>query len=77
MVADPLTCKSFPGVSDAWVFQAGREVRILVDPEKMTDNEAVILAQKVKERIEAEIKDFPGQIKLTVIRELRITETAK
>ncbi|KKU90897.1 MAG: Ribonuclease Y [Microgenomates group bacterium GW2011_GWA1_48_10] len=70
-------CKSFPGVNDAWVFQAGREVRVLVDPEKMTDNEAVILAQKIKERVESEIKEFPGQIKLTVIRELRITETAK
>lgn len=70
-------CKSFSGVTNAWVFQAGREVRVLVDPEKMTDNEAVILAQKIKERIEAEIKEFPGQIKITVIRELRISQTAK
>ncbi len=70
-------CKSFPGVSEAWVFQAGREVRVLVDPEKMTDNEAVILAQKIRERVEAEIKEFPGQIKITVIRELRVSETAK
>lgn len=70
-------CKSFPGVTEAWVFQAGREIRVLVDPEKMTDNESVILAQKIKERIEAEIKEFPGQIKVTVIRELRITEMAK
>lgn len=70
-------CKSFQGVTEAWVFQAGREIRVLVDPEKMTDNESVILAQKIKERIESEIKEFPGQIKVTVIRELRITETAK
>ncbi len=70
-------CNSFPGVTESWVFQAGREIRVLVDPEKMTDNESVILAQKIKERIEAEIKEFPGQIKVTVIRELRITETAK
>lgn len=70
-------CKSFPGVTEAWVFQAGREIRVLVDPEKMTDNESVILAQKIKERIESEIKEFPGQIKVTVIRELRITEMAK
>lgn len=70
-------CKSFPGVTDSWVFQAGREIRVLVDPEKMTDNEAVILAQKIKERIESEIKEFPGQIKITVIRELRISQTAK
>jgi ribonuclease Y len=70
-------CKSFSGVTEAWIFQAGREIRVLVDPEKMTDNESVILAQKIKERIEAEIKEFPGQIKVTVIRELRITEMAK
>lgn len=70
-------CKSFAGVAEAWVFQAGREIRVLVDPQKSSDNEAVILAQKIKERIEAEIKDFPGQIKITVIRELRISETAK
>lgn len=70
-------CKSFPGVTNSWVFQAGREIRVLVDPEKMTDNEAVILAQKIKERIESEIKEFPGQIKITVIRELRISQTAK
>jgi ribonuclease Y len=70
-------CKSFPGVSDAWVFQAGREVRVLVDPEKATDNEAVILASKIKERVEQEIKEFPGQIKITVIRELRESVTAK
>lgn len=70
-------CKSFPGVTEAWVFQAGREIRVLADPQEMTDNEAVILAQKIKERIEAEIKEFPGQIKVTVIRELRIVEVAK
>lgn len=70
-------CTSFPGVTNAWVFQAGREIRVLVDPEKMGDNEAVILAGKIKERIESEVKEFPGQIKITVIRELRIFETAK
>lgn len=70
-------CKSFPGVSEAWVFQAGREVRVLVAPDKVNDNEAAALALKIKERIEQEIKEFPGQIKVTVIRELRVTETAK
>jgi ribonucrease Y len=70
-------CKSFPGVAEAWVFQAGREVRVLVAPEKVSDNEAVVLASKIKERIESEIKEFPGQIKITVIRELRVMETAK
>ena len=70
-------CKSFSGVSEAWVFQAGREVRVLVAPEKVNDNEAAAIALKIKERIEQEIKEFPGQIKITVIRELRVAETAK
>ncbi|MBI4099793.1 ribonuclease Y [Candidatus Microgenomates bacterium] len=70
-------CLSFPGVTNAWVFQAGREIRVLVDPEKMSDSEAVILAGKVKERIETEVKEFPGQIKITVIRELRVSQVAK
>lgn len=70
-------CKSFQGVSEAWVFQAGREIRVLVDPQRANDNEATTLALKIKERIESEIKDFPGQIKITVIRELRVSETAK
>ncbi len=70
-------CKSFPEVSDAWVFQAGREIRVLIDPQKAGDNEAVILAGKIKDRIEQEVKEFPGQIKITVIRELRTSVTAK
>ncbi len=70
-------CKDFAGVVEAWVFQAGREVRVLVSPEKLSDNETAELALKIKERIESEIKEFPGQIKVTVIRELRVTETAK
>lgn len=70
-------CKSFAGVTEAWVFQAGREVRVLVAPEKISDNEAAVLALKIKERIENEIAEFPGQIKITVIRELRVSETAK
>lgn len=70
-------CKSFNGVSEAWVFQAGREVRVLVAPEQVNDNEAAVVALNIKERIEKEIKDFPGQIKVTVIRELRVSQTAK
>lgn len=70
-------CKSFPGVTQAWVFQAGREVRVLVAPEKINDNETAVLALNIKERIEKEIKEFPGQIKITVIRELRVAQTAK
>jgi ribonuclease Y len=70
-------CKSFAGVTEAWVFQAGREVRVLVAPEQVTDNEAEALSLNIKERIEKEIKEFPGQIKITVIRELRVSQTAK
>lgn len=70
-------CKSFPGVAEAWVFQAGREVRVLVSPQEVNDNEAAVIALKIKERIEQEVKEFPGQIKITVIRELRVAETAK
>jgi len=70
-------CKSFPGVSNAWVFQAGREIRAAVDPGMVSDGEAQILALNIKQKIESEIRDFPGQIRITVIRELRIQETAK
>lgn len=69
-------CKSFAGVVNAWVFQAGREIRAAVDPEVISDDAAQALALKIKEKIEAEIKDFPGQIRITVIRELRVSETA-
>ncbi len=55
-------CTSFP-VFPKPGLPAGREIRVLVDPEKMTDNEAVVLSQKIKERIEAEVKDFPVKLK--------------
>jgi ribonuclease Y len=69
--------KEFQGVKEAWVFQAGREMRVLVDPEKVDDAASYKIAQDVKNRIQSEIKDFPGQIKVTVIRELRAIETVK
>ncbi len=68
-------CKSFAGVTEAWVFQAGREIRVLVDPGKVSDNETVILAEKIREKIEEQIKDFPGQIRVTAIREFRAVQT--
>lgn len=70
-------CKGFPGVVTAWVFQAGREIRVAVEPSQISDDQATLLALKIKEKIEAEMKDFPGQIKVTVIRELRVTQIAK
>lgn len=68
--------KSNDGVKEAFAFQAGRELRVAVDPGKVDDATATLMAQKIKEEIEAKMT-FPGQIKVTVIRELRATEIAK
>lgn len=68
--------RGFEGVAEAWVFQAGRELRVLVDPKRISDDEAVLLAEKMAEEIEKKIEEFPGQIKVTVIREFRASETA-
>jgi ribonuclease Y len=66
----------FEGVERSYAVQAGREVRLIVKPEEIDDLQARRLAHDVARRIEAEL-DFPGQIKVTVIRELRATEVAK
>ena len=67
---------SFDGVSKAYAIQAGREVRILVDPDKVSDNRAGSLARDVTKKVEAEL-EYPGQIKVTVLREVRSVEYAK
>jgi ribonuclease Y len=67
---------SFKGVSKAFALQAGREVRILVESEKISDEEAVWLSKDIARRIESELQ-YPGQIKVTVIRETRAIEYAK
>ena len=67
---------SFSGVKEAWVFQAGREIRVFVKPEEIDDFGAKKLAKDIANRIEEELK-YPGEIKVNVIRELRITEYAK
>lgn len=69
--------KSFKGVRDAYAFQAGREVRVIVNPEEVDDATTVNIAHELKDKIEKNIKNFPGQIKITVIRELRSITTAK
>jgi len=68
--------KSFDGVSQAYAMQSGREVRVMVIPEKVSDAEAVRMAQELREKIEQEVT-YPGQIKVSVIREYRAVETAK
>ncbi|MBI4557804.1 MAG: ribonuclease Y [Candidatus Hydrogenedentes bacterium] len=67
---------SFPGVEKAFALQAGREVRVVVQPERITDAEAAMLARDVARKVESELT-YPGQIKVTVIRETRAVETAK
>lgn len=66
----------FRGVTKAYALQAGREIRIMVEPTEINDNEASLLARDISKRIEQEV-DYPGQIKITVCRELRVTEYAK
>jgi ribonuclease Y len=68
--------KSFEGVANAYAVQAGREVRIIVNPEQVSDEEAYILSKEVAKKIEEEM-EYPGQIKVVVIRELRSVEYAK
>ncbi len=67
---------SFKGVSKAFALQAGREIRIMVESEKVTDEEAVWLSKDIARRIEHEL-EYPGQIKVTVIRETRAVDYAK
>jgi ribonucrease Y len=67
---------SFDGVEKSFAIQAGREIRIIVKPDTIDDSSAQILARDIAKRIEGELS-YPGQIKVTVIRETRIVEFAK
>ena len=67
---------SFKGVSNSYAIQAGREVRVMVVPEQITDADMVILARDISKKIEADM-EYPGQIKVNVIRESRVTDYAK
>lgn len=67
---------SFKGVERAYAVQAGREIRIMVHPNKISDEEAVALCREIANKVEKELS-YPGQIKVTVIRELRAIEYAK
>ena len=65
----------FKGVDKAYALQAGREVRIIVKPEEITDAETYLLARNIKNKIE-QTMNYPGTIKVTVIRETRVQEVA-
>ena len=67
---------SFKGVSNSYAIQAGREVRVLVVPEQIGDADMVLLAREISKKIEDEM-EYPGQIKVSVIRESRVTDYAK
>lgn len=67
---------SFEGVDKSFAIQAGREVRVVVKPEKISDDKMTILARDLSKKIEAEM-DYPGQIKVNVIRETRVVNYAK
>jgi ribonuclease Y len=67
---------SFNGVERSFAIQAGREVRIIVKPEIVADNETAFIAREICKKIEAEL-EYPGQIKVNVIRETRATDFAK
>ena len=67
---------SYPGVEKAFAIQAGREVRIMVKPEQVTEDNMILLAREVAKKIESEL-EYPGQIKVNVIRETKAVEYAK
>ncbi|MBQ8559956.1 MAG: ribonuclease Y, partial [Spirochaetaceae bacterium] len=68
--------EQFNGVQKAYAIQAGRELRILVNNEKIPDNEVKELARKIAKQIETDV-NYPGRIKITMIRETRIVDYAR
>ena len=67
---------SFDGVEKSFAIQAGREVRIIVKPDKISDDQMVLMARDVAKRVEDEM-EYPGQIKVNIVRETRVVEYAK
>ncbi len=69
--------KTRKGVREAYALQAGRELRVVVQPSEVSDDDALVLAEKIKEDLEKKFEVFPGQIKITVLRETRAEVTTK
>jgi ribonuclease Y len=69
--------KSFSGVEEAYALQAGREMRVIVSPKEVDDQTAIKLVNDIRDKIQQEVKSFPGQIKISVIRESRAEAVAK
>jgi ribonuclease Y len=67
---------SFKGIEKSYAIQAGREVRIIVNPEDISDDSMIMMAREIAKKIKEEL-EFPGQIKVNMIRETRVTEYAK
>ena len=67
---------SFKGVEKSFAIQAGREVRVMVVPEQVNDDDMVLIARELSKKIESEL-EYPGQIKISMIRESRVTDYAK
>jgi ribonuclease Y len=68
--------KSFPGISESYAIQAGREIRVMVKPEEVDEDSMVLLARDIAKKIEEELT-YPGQIKVHVIRETKAVDYAK
>ena len=68
--------RNFNGVSKTYAIQAGREIRLIIDSDKLSDEEAFLLCRDAAKKIESELT-YPGQIKVTVIRETRAVEYAR
>ena len=67
---------SFPGIANSYAIQAGREIRVMVEPEKVSEDEMVMLARDIAKKIEAELT-YPGQIKVNILRETKAEDYAK